>query len=83
MVLNVQLKAIALVVPGVTWNTLQTTTEQYVCEELINNGFINSTLTECATTHHLYYYFFPHGVSHYIGLDVHDRSGSGSVSFPA
>jgi Xaa-Pro aminopeptidase len=43
-----------------------------VCREVINKGLADLGIIKSPTERHLY---FPHGVSHHIGLDVHDRGG--------
>ena len=43
-----------------------------VCREVINSGLVELGIIKSETEKHMY---FPHGVSHHIGLDVHDRGG--------
>jgi len=73
MVLDVQFRVINRVRPGLTWTQLQGYAEEYTCDVLTKFGYLDATSQECLDNS-LYGYFFPHGVSHYIGIDVHDRS---------
>lgn len=72
MVLEVQYRVISRVTPGITWAQLQDYAEEYTCDQLVAYGYITTSSQTCFDQR-LYYYFFPHGVSHYIGIDVHDR----------
>lgn len=72
MVLNVQQRVFDILEVGLTWSELQRNTCYYVCEELMANGFVNTASVDACYNYRLYYYFFPHGVSHMLGLDVHD-----------
>jgi len=78
MVLDIQYRVIQRVAPGLSWGALQGYAEEYTCEMLINNDYIYSSVSDCLSLR-LFRYFFPHGVSHYIGLDVHDRSDNFSI----
>lgn len=44
-----------------------------ICQDIINKGLTDLGVIKTPTDEHLY---FPHGVSHHIGLDVHDRGES-------
>mmetsp|Transcript_1574 Transcript_1574/g.5548 ORF Transcript_1574/g.5548 Transcript_1574/m.5548 type:complete len:528 (+) Transcript_1574:37-1620(+) len=77
MVLRIQAGVIASLYDGMPWGDIQDNCVTYTCEELRNQGFITADLATCRSER-VYYLFFPHGVSHYIGLDVHDRSGIAS-----
>ncbi|MEQ8532001.1 MAG: M24 family metallopeptidase, partial [Imperialibacter sp.] len=65
LVLKAQEAAFARSKPGnkISDNTL-------VCREVINQGLAELGIIASVDTPHNY---FPHGVSHHIGLDVHDR----------
>lgn len=70
-VLDVQLKVIDAIKPGVKRDWLQTYSEELLCDALIKLGVLNgerSTLIE--TKEHKKY--APHGIGHWMGLDVHD-----------
>jgi Xaa-Pro aminopeptidase len=65
LVLKAQEEAMKIAKPGLPMNQLTV-----VCREIINKGLADLGVIKSATDKHLY---FPHGVSHHIGLDVHDR----------
>ncbi|MDD2782477.1 M24 family metallopeptidase, partial [Sulfuricurvum sp.] len=70
-VLDVQLKVIDAIKPGVKRDWLQTYSEELLCDALIALGVLcgeRSTLIE-AKEHKKY---APHGIGHWMGLDVHD-----------
>lgn len=70
-VLDVQLRVIEAIKPGVKRDWLQTYSEEMLCDALIELGILNgerSTLIE--TKEHKKY--APHGIGHWMGLDVHD-----------
>jgi len=72
MVLEIQYRVITRVYPGTSLGTLQKYCVEYTCDHLTSYGYLSSSVTRCIEQR-LYYYFFPHGVSHLIGIDVHDR----------
>ena len=80
MVLSAQTRVIQALRVGKNWASIQTDCKQFICEELVANGFLSSTVSECQTLS-LSYYFFPHGVSHMLGLDVHDPRDPTTVCF--
>jgi Xaa-Pro aminopeptidase len=65
LVLKAQDAAMKMCKPGVEMRDLTA-----ICREIINKGLKDLGVIENETDRHLY---FPHGVSHHIGLDVHDR----------
>ncbi|MFA6188878.1 MAG: aminopeptidase P N-terminal domain-containing protein [Sulfuricurvum sp.] len=70
-VLDVQLKVIDAMKPGVKRDWLQQYSEELLCQALIDLGILNG---ECKTlleskAHKKY---APHGIGHWMGLDVHD-----------
>jgi len=70
-ILDVQLKVIAAMKPGVKRDWLQRYSEELLCQVLIDLGILNGdvdTLLE-AKAHKKY---APHGIGHWMGLDVHD-----------
>ncbi len=70
-VLDVQLRVIEAIKPGVKRDWLQTYSEELLCGALIELGILNgerSVLME-AKEHKKY---APHGIGHWMGLDVHD-----------
>ncbi|RLA72248.1 MAG: xaa-pro aminopeptidase [Epsilonproteobacteria bacterium] len=71
MVLDVQLKVIAVIAPGMTKNRLQTFAEELLCEGMLRLGILHGEKTKLIEdkAHKKY---FPHGIGHWMGLDVHD-----------
>ncbi|MDD2783763.1 MAG: aminopeptidase P N-terminal domain-containing protein [Sulfuricurvum sp.] len=70
-VLEVQLRVIDAIAPGVKRDWLQTYSEELLCDALITLGVLSgerSALME-AKEHKKY---SPHGIGHWMGLDVHD-----------
>jgi Xaa-Pro aminopeptidase len=57
--------AIKMCKPGVTFQELG-----MIARTIINQGLTELGITDAPTDRHLYY---PHGLSHHIGLDVHDH----------
>jgi Xaa-Pro aminopeptidase len=72
-VLKVQKAAIALLTPGKTFDEYTKEVGQIVEGELIRLGLLNSDeVKNQSADEPLYKKYFPHGTSHYLGLDVHD-----------
>jgi Xaa-Pro aminopeptidase len=67
LVLKAQEEAMKICKPGTPRQQLTV-----VCREVINKGLTELGIIKSETEKHMY---FPHGVSHHIGLDVHDRGG--------
>jgi Xaa-Pro aminopeptidase len=67
LVLKAQEASMAACKPGVDMGQLTT-----VSREVINKGLVDLGIIKSIDEKHLY---FPHGVSHHIGLDVHDAGG--------
>ncbi len=71
MVLRVQERIIAMIAPGVRKKELQVAAERWLCEGMVELGILqgaSDALIE-AKAHKKY---FPHGIGHWLGLDVHD-----------
>jgi Xaa-Pro aminopeptidase len=64
LVLKAQEEAMKMVRPGIMQKEL---TE--ICKKVVNKGLMDLGIIKSETEDHTY---FPHGVSHHIGLDVHD-----------
>jgi len=75
MVLHVQDKIIKMLAPGVLWSTLAVEASRSVCHELKNGGFLQGEV-EAMYRAGVCGLFYPHGLGHYLGLDVHDASVS-------
>jgi Xaa-Pro dipeptidase len=75
-VLNAEVNAIKLAAPGVTNKALHIQAAKDITDGLIQIGlmFGNSEEAVNAGAHAL---FFPHGLGHMLGLDVHDMEGLG------
>jgi Xaa-Pro aminopeptidase len=71
LVLRAQEEAMRICKPGTTFENLNRVTHQIVNQGLADLGIIKN-----ADERHSYY---PHGCSHHIGLDVHDRGSYGAL----
>lgn len=72
-VLNVQKNAIALFVPGKSIDLINKEVNLIMEQELMSLGlFSGEDVKKQASDTPLYTKYFMHGVSHFIGLDVHD-----------
>lgn len=72
-VLQVQKKAIDLLIPGKNLKDINKEVGKMMEEAMIEIGLFTRKETEKQDDEHpLYKKYFMHGVSHYIGLDVHD-----------
>ncbi|NOT74789.1 MAG: aminopeptidase P family protein [Cyclobacteriaceae bacterium] len=67
LVLKAQEEAMKSCKPGTPMSKLT-----MICQEIINKGLFDLGIIKSITERHFY---FPHGVSHHIGLDVHDIGG--------
>jgi Xaa-Pro aminopeptidase len=65
LVLKAQEEAIRACKPGTSWRVLDG-----ISRSIINRGLKELGIIPTETTQHMYY---PHGLGHHIGLDVHDR----------
>jgi Xaa-Pro aminopeptidase len=70
-VLDVQRDVISRVKPGISIRSLQKHTVRRFAEYLIEWGHLKGTLDQVIESGE-YRRYFPHGVSHYLGIDVHD-----------
>src|SRR6478609_2492602 len=67
LVLKAQEEAMKICKPGTPRQQLTV-----VCRDVINKGLAELGVIKSETEKHMY---FPHGVSHHIGLNVHDQGG--------
>ncbi|MCB0685364.1 MAG: aminopeptidase P N-terminal domain-containing protein, partial [Saprospiraceae bacterium] len=76
IVLAGQQKAIDLMRPGMTYKEIHLATAKVMTQGLVDLGFMKGNIDEivAAGAHAL---FFPHGLGHMIGLDVHDMEDLG------
>ena len=65
LVYRAQEEAIQLAKPGISFAELGK-----LAKDIINQGLVDLGIIENTNTKHLYY---PHGLAHHIGLDVHDK----------
>lgn len=72
IVLKAQKAAIAAIKPGVRFHDVHQLTIETLVEGLIGLGFLKGSAKEIATDRNKYVAFYPHGTSHWIGMDVHD-----------
>jgi len=70
-ILDVQLKIINSIKPGISKQTLQEKSEILLTQVMIDLGVVKGSLDELIEkkVHKKYY---PHGIGHWMGLDVHD-----------
>ncbi|CAB1077572.1 Xaa-Pro aminopeptidase (EC [Olavius algarvensis Delta 1 endosymbiont] len=72
-VLNVQKAAIKLLVPGSSLDDYHKAVGKIMESELIGLGLLDPKLVKKQSDDEpLYKKYYPHGTSHYLGLDVHD-----------
>ncbi len=78
IVLDAQKEAIATAGPGVTNRTVHLAAARVIAAGLIELGLLEGDIDDvvAAGAHAL---FFPHGVGHMMGLDVHDMEDLGDV----
>jgi Xaa-Pro aminopeptidase len=71
MVLDVQLRVIGMIRPGVTKKELQEKSELWLTEGLVKLGILKGEVAALMEKkkHKTYY---PHGIGHWLGMDVHD-----------
>lgn len=76
IVLNGQQKAIQAIEPGIKYKDIHLATARAMAGGLKELGLMNGDIDEAveAGAHAL---FFPHGLGHMLGLDVHDMEGLG------
>ena len=71
LVYKAQEDAIQIAKPGVTMGQMGT-----LASQIINKGLADLGIIESENARHTY---FPHGLSHHIGLDVHDKGPRGAL----
>eukprot|EP00878_Enallax_costatus_P017046 GHUV01017896.1.p1 GENE.GHUV01017896.1~~GHUV01017896.1.p1 ORF type:complete len:173 (+),score=7.26 GHUV01017896.1:985-1503(+) len=74
LVLSLQEHALSLIKPGVAWCDIQQSTRLLLLEHLQQLGLVKGSV-EAAATAEVDRVFMPHGLGHFLGLDVHDVSG--------
>jgi Xaa-Pro dipeptidase len=73
MVLNIQTKCINMISPGIPFTDIRRVATELVCDELIANDFVYGDTSTCVELG-IFALFMPHGLGHFIGLDVHDTT---------
>jgi Xaa-Pro aminopeptidase len=76
LVLNIQKAVINRIQPGVEYADLHDLAQRKMAEGLIDLQILKGTLND-VLEHHAQAIFFPHGVGHLLGLDVHDMEDLG------
>ncbi|EDO49339.1 predicted protein [Nematostella vectensis] len=78
LIYNIVLKSsravMAQVKPGVSWPDMHRLSVRVILEELTAAGFLRGEVDEMVK-HHIGYLFMPHGLGHFMGIDVHDVGG--------
>jgi len=73
MVLGVELEIIKMIKPGVKRSSLQAKAAKLLSKGMIELGILKGSLKE-AIKQELYKKYYPHGIGHWMGIDVHDES---------
>lgn len=73
LVLSLQEHALGLIKPGAAWSDIQRSTRRLVVEQLQQLGIVKGSV-EAAYDADVHQVFMPHGLGHFLGLDVHDVS---------
>lgn len=76
IVLQAQLKAIELIKPGVKNKDIHLESAKVICSGLKDIGLMNGDIDD-AVENGAHALFFPHGLGHMMGLDVHDMENLG------
>jgi len=71
MVLDVVLQIEKQIGPGKRWSLMSAMSRDLVTKALLDNGFVKGTMEELMANR-IYTYFYPHGLGHSVGIDVHD-----------
>jgi len=76
IVLDSQLKAIELIKPGVNYKEIHLETAKVIANGLKELGLMKGNIDD-AVAQGAHALFYPHGLGHMLGLDVHDMEGLG------
>ncbi len=71
MVLNVQLRIIEMIKPGIVKQDIQDASERFLAQGMLDLGILKGDLDEILKEKKQKKYY-PHGIGHWMGLDVHD-----------
>jgi len=80
IVLDAQKAVLKTARPGETWLNVHLTAARVITEGLKNVGLLKGS-TDDIISQGAYALFFPHGIGHLIGLDVHDMENLGEDNF--
>ncbi|KAJ3147218.1 hypothetical protein HDU89_005817 [Geranomyces variabilis] len=72
--LAMQNAVLAALKPGVKWEDMHRLAERVAAEGLLKAGLVKGDVA-ALLEHHIPAIFFPHGLGHSLGLDVHDVGG--------
>ena len=73
MVLKTQLQIIKMIKPGVKRSELQQKAVKLLSKGMINFGILKGPLNK-VIKNELYKKYYPHGIGHWMGIDVHDEA---------
>ena len=73
MILKTQLRIIKMIKPGVKRSELQMRAVKLLSKGMIDLGILNGSLKEIIKKE-LYKKYYPHGIGHWMGIDVHDEA---------
>ncbi len=76
VVLNSQLKAIKMIKPGIKYKDIHLTAAKVIADGLKQLGLMKGDISS-AVEQGAHALFFPHGLGHMMGLDVHDMESLG------
>lgn len=82
IVLNAQKNCISMVKPGVSMVEIHLKACHIIAEGLIDLGFYKIRDAKQIVDRQLHRYFFPHGIGHMLGLDVHDVGARDPLARP-
>lgn len=60
--------------PGIKWEDMHRLANRVGCQGLVRAGILKGDIDELVNSH-IPAFFFPHGLGHLIGLDVHEPGG--------
>ncbi len=73
MILNVQLQIIAQIKPGFKRSDLQVNAVELLTKGMLRLGILKGSVKKLIKKE-LYKKYYPHGIGHWMGIDVHDES---------
>lgn len=73
-VLHVQVATIEYIRPGITFDELSTYAEKLLAQALLDLDIIKGSSLEDILEQKTHKRYYPHGLGHWLGLDVHDPS---------